>query len=257
MNPTGPPRPRPRLSRPRARGSGAGDRLPYARHRRRRRRWAARRPADAGPPRGRPAVRDRGHRGAELPQGRARRRCCAAIASSRFVLYHHVIRREVRPSWTGEFADAVRARARRRLARAARRPAAVRQRPVPDAGAPPAAGPGGLSPGAARPEQARGRRESRPPGRDRRELDAAAREPARRRSPPYGARLLGVYDSRRGPCSEPLEFLSCPLQRRDAPGAAAAEADLGQHLPYRRVSFGARRAGAVAAGRAAAQLRAP
>ena len=55
----------------------------------------------------------------------------------------------------------------------------------------------------------------------------------------YGARVLGGYDGPGGRCSEPLEMLSAlfngDLRPVLAPGP---EVDLGQHLPYSRVSFG-------------------
>ncbi|KQN21201.1 type VI secretion protein [Sphingomonas sp. Leaf33] len=53
----------------------------------------------------------------------------------------------------------------------------------------------------------------------------------------YGPRLLGVYDSPQGPCSEPLEFLSTLLNGERRPVLLPHE-DLGHYLPYRRISFG-------------------
>ncbi len=53
----------------------------------------------------------------------------------------------------------------------------------------------------------------------------------------YGPRLLGVYDSAQGPCSEPLEFLSYLYNGEMRPVLMPAQ-DLGDYLPYRRVSFG-------------------
>jgi type IV secretion system protein VirB4 len=54
---------------------------------------------------------------------------------------------------------------------------------------------------------------------------------------PYGARRLGVYQSPQGPCSEPLEFLSF-LYNAELRPVLLPHADLGQYLPYKRVSFG-------------------
>jgi type IV secretion system protein VirB4 len=53
----------------------------------------------------------------------------------------------------------------------------------------------------------------------------------------YAPRLLGVYDTQNGPCSEPLEFLSS-LYNGDQRPALLPHQDLGAYLPYRRVSFG-------------------
>jgi type IV secretion system protein VirB4 len=53
----------------------------------------------------------------------------------------------------------------------------------------------------------------------------------------YEPRLLGVYETRHGPCSEPLEFLSVLLNGEMRPVMLPME-DLGDYLPYRRISFG-------------------
>jgi type IV secretion system protein VirB4 len=53
----------------------------------------------------------------------------------------------------------------------------------------------------------------------------------------YEPRLLGVYDTPHGPCSEPLEFLSVLYNGEMRPVLMPLE-DLGDYLPYRRVSFG-------------------
>ncbi|MES2442355.1 MAG: VirB4 family type IV secretion/conjugal transfer ATPase [Pseudomonadota bacterium] len=53
----------------------------------------------------------------------------------------------------------------------------------------------------------------------------------------YGPRLLGVYQTAQGPCSEPLEFLSA-LYNGEVRPALLPMQDLGDYLPYRRVSFG-------------------
>lgn len=53
----------------------------------------------------------------------------------------------------------------------------------------------------------------------------------------YSPRLLGVYDTRQGPCSEPLEFLSSLFNGELRPVLLPHE-DIGQYLPWRRVSFG-------------------
>jgi type IV secretion system protein VirB4 len=53
----------------------------------------------------------------------------------------------------------------------------------------------------------------------------------------YDPRVLSVYKTEHGYRSEPLEFLS-HLYNADMRPAVLPEGDLGQHLPYRRVSFG-------------------
>lgn len=53
----------------------------------------------------------------------------------------------------------------------------------------------------------------------------------------YEPRLLGVYPSAQGPCSEPLEFLSYLLNGEMRPVLLPMQ-DVGDYLPYRRVSFG-------------------
>lgn len=53
----------------------------------------------------------------------------------------------------------------------------------------------------------------------------------------YEPRLLGVYETPQGPCSEPLEFLSALYNGEMRPVLLPLQ-DLGDYLPYRRVSFG-------------------
>lgn len=53
----------------------------------------------------------------------------------------------------------------------------------------------------------------------------------------YEPRLLGVYDTSNGACSEPLEFLSSLYNGESRP-VLLPHQDLGSYLPYRRVSFG-------------------
>ena len=56
---------------------------------------------------------------------------------------------------------------------------------------------------------------------------------------PYGARVLSCYRTDAGEMSEPLEFLSSIYNGEMRPVVLpAADTDLGQHLPYKRVSFG-------------------
>ena len=53
----------------------------------------------------------------------------------------------------------------------------------------------------------------------------------------YGPQVLGIYDTPNGYCSEPLEFLSCLLNSDMRPVALPHE-DIGNYLAYRRISFG-------------------
>lgn len=56
---------------------------------------------------------------------------------------------------------------------------------------------------------------------------------------PYGARVLGTYATDQGTCSEPLELLSALYNAESRPVLLPeGVADLGQHIPYSRVSFG-------------------
>jgi type IV secretion system protein VirB4 len=53
----------------------------------------------------------------------------------------------------------------------------------------------------------------------------------------YEPRLLGVYETTQGPCSEPLEFLSYLFNGEMRPVLLPMQ-DIGDYLPYRRISFG-------------------
>src|SRR3954454_3574346 len=53
----------------------------------------------------------------------------------------------------------------------------------------------------------------------------------------YEPRLLGIYPTPQGPCSQPLEFLSALYNGKMRPVLLPMQ-DLGAYLPYRRVSFG-------------------
>ncbi|MBV7266261.1 VirB4 family type IV secretion/conjugal transfer ATPase [Erythrobacter ani] len=53
----------------------------------------------------------------------------------------------------------------------------------------------------------------------------------------YNPRVLSIYDTSEGPRSEPLEFLSC-LFNADMRPVALPRGDLGHFIPARRVSFG-------------------
>lgn len=67
----------------------------------------------------------------------------------------------------------------------------------------------------------------------------------------YEPRLLSVYDTVQGPCSEPLEFLSYLFNGEMRPVLLPMQ-DIADYLPYRRISFGQ---DAIELGRAGASPR--
>jgi type IV secretion system protein VirB4 len=67
----------------------------------------------------------------------------------------------------------------------------------------------------------------------------------------YEPRLLGVYETAQGACSEPLEFLSYLFNGEMRPVLLPMQ-DIGDYLPYRRISFGQ---DAIELGRAGASPR--
>lgn len=71
---------------------------------------------------------------------------------------------------------------------------------------------------------------------EKRALDAA-REALMAALGQYSPRLLSVYETKDGFRSEPLEFLSCLFNGEMRP-VALPFGDIGQHLPWRRISFG-------------------
>lgn len=159
------------------------------------------------------------------------------LASSRFAVYHHIVRREAKVGTQGAFAD----RFSRDLdaewsARLEGRKLYVNdlfltivRRPL--------QGHGGLVDKAMRLIKGADRAQAdQTKAQDRRELDAA-RDSLISALAPYGARVLGLYDGAQGVCSEPLEFLSC-LYNGEMRPVLAPRGDAGEYLPYRRVSFG-------------------
>jgi len=159
-----------------------------------------------------------------------------SIGSSRFAIYHHIVRRRIEPDAMAEHHDAFsqslddawQARlANKRLyvndlfLTLIRRPLQGRV--------------GGL-------DRLRGLigRAGEPPEAaslaERRQLDTA-RDALLASLGSYGPRLLGVYNSPQGTCSEPLEFLSSLYNGEMRPVLLPMQ-DLGAYLPYRRVSFG-------------------
>jgi type IV secretion system protein VirB4 len=160
-----------------------------------------------------------------------------AIGSSRFALYHHVVRRRIDVSLSEEHPDAfsreLDAAWRRRLdgkrlyvnelfLTLIRRPLQGRV--------------GRLD----RLRERLGRAAATAPDAasayERHQLDQA-RDALMAALGSYEPRVLGVYDTPHGPCSEPLEFLSVLYNGEMRPVLMPLQ-DLGDYLPYRRVSFG-------------------
>jgi type IV secretion system protein VirB4 len=161
-----------------------------------------------------------------------------AFANSRFAVYHHIIRREVDAAVEGTFDDDF----SRALDSAWKNRLAAKKLYVNDLYLTlvrrPLQGRVGLIDGALRLLTGGGRAEdSAARASDMREL-AAARQSLLASLEPYGPRALSVYDAATGLCSEPLEFLSSIYNGEIRP-VLLPTGDLGQYLPYRRVSFGA------------------
>ena len=159
-----------------------------------------------------------------------------AIGTSRFGLYHHILRRRIDLAFNGEFPDnfsqGLHDRWNARLA--------GRQLFVNDL----------FLTIARRPTQGRiglleSLRDALTPARDTdregvphevRQLDNAT-EALMASLGSYEPKLLSVYNSLNEPYSEPLEFLSALFNGEMRPVKLPAQ-DLGEYLPYRRVSFG-------------------
>ena len=158
-----------------------------------------------------------------------------AIASSRFALYHHIVRSEVAPSLSGEFPDDF----SRALNDAWQRRLSTRRLYVNDLYLTivrrPLQGNAGLVERLA--GSLMGSKTARSIEAELRDLNAA-RDSLLSALMPYGARPLKVYDTPKGPCSEPLEFLS-RLYNSEKRRVLLPPSDLGHYLPYRRISFGA------------------
>lgn len=160
-----------------------------------------------------------------------------AIAHPRFALLHHVIRAPVRPALDAAFPDPFSATLDQRWkARLETRALFLNDLYLTLVRRPPAAGGGWLDKtlDLFRPRQAQVDAAER--ARALRELDSA-RDGLMAALGPYGARLLTRYETRKGACSEPLEFLSHLLNGELRP-VLEPEGDLGLHIPYRRISFG-------------------
>lgn len=164
-----------------------------------------------------------------------------AIGSSRFALYHHVLRRRIEPELAGEFPDDFSGR----IDRAWRRRLGTKQLFVNDLYLcivrRPLQGRGGFANAVARAvlrtsKQVRDAELTE-------EIRAlnAARDALLSALGAYSPRLLGTYETPQGPCTELLEFLSA-LYNGELRPVRLPEGDVGQYLPARRVSFGAQTA---------------
>jgi len=156
-----------------------------------------------------------------------------AIGSSQFAVYHHIVRRRIDVSLQGDFPDPFSAKldaawqarlASRRLYVNDLYLTLVRR---------PLQGKVGLI------DKVRSAFASRiadTTAHDLRQLDTA-REALIAALGSYGPRLLATYDTKDGRCSEPLEFLSDILNGEMRPVLLPLQ-DVGEYLPYRRISFG-------------------
>ncbi len=158
-----------------------------------------------------------------------------AVLDARFVLYHHIIRRRVTVGLDGDFENPFAAQLDRQWrARLDARQLFINEQFITLVRRPPR-GKTGWPERMARWVK---RQEDEPDPTLLRELDAATRALLSSLQP-YGARLLGCYKTRHGTCSEPLEMLSALYNGEMRPVLRPGDdADLGHHIPYRRISFG-------------------
>ena len=154
--------------------------------------------------------------------------------NSGLVLYHHLIRRRVHVDLGARFPDPVSAEIDRRWSgRLNEKQLFLNEQFLTIVVRPPR-GKAGL------PERLSrfGRRSGESGGAESLALDSATAALTAALQP-YGARVLGTYTTDLGTCSEPLELLSAIYNAETRPVLLpAAEEDLGQHIPYSRVSFG-------------------
>lgn len=159
-----------------------------------------------------------------------------AVGTSRFALYHHVVRRRVDAELTSQFPDSFSQQLDERWrARLATKQLYVNElfltlirRPMPGRiGALDRLrswlGSAGLDQAASEAYELR-------------ELDAG-REALMAALGSYEPRLLTTYPTKHGDCSEPIEFLA-NLFNGDMRPMFLPEADIGHYLPWRRISFG-------------------
>ena len=161
-----------------------------------------------------------------------------AVGSSRFVVYHHIIRRRVSVSLDASYDDPVCNLIQNRWqARLSSRQVfvndlfltIVRRNPKGKVGV--AEGLAGLLN-----RGVGGNAQQAALSRDLKELQAGS-EALMAALSAYGPRLLGGYDTANGRCSEPLELLSA-LYNGEMRPVLRPSTDAGHYIPYRRISFG-------------------
>lgn len=161
-----------------------------------------------------------------------------SIGSSRFALYHHIVRREVEVTLSADMPDAF----SRQLdqawsARLANRRLYVNDLFLTLIRRPLQGRTGGLDRLRELLGRSAGGNEAAVgAAHEVRQLDVA-RDALLAALGSYEPRLLGVYQTRQGPSSEPLEFLSSLYHGEVRPVLLPMQ-DAGAYLPYRRVSFG-------------------
>lgn len=158
------------------------------------------------------------------------------IGTSQFALYHHIVRREVSPGLDGDYRDDF----SRRLDTVWQDRLASKRLYVNDLYLTlvrrPMKGRAGWLDMARQFVGRAGEDDATHAAHDLRQLDVA-REALVASLGSYEPRLLGVYETSDGVCSEPLEFLSRLYNGASRPVLLPMQ-DLGDYLPYRRVSFG-------------------
>jgi type IV secretion system protein VirB4 len=159
-----------------------------------------------------------------------------AVGSSRFALYHHILRRRVEPEMSGEHGDPF----SRDLDAAWQARLAAKQLYVNDLYLTivrrPLQGRVGILDWIGRKAGRAGEQPEVNAAWELRQLDTA-REAMLAALGSYGPRLLGLYEGPQGLCSEPLEFLSALLNGENRPVLLPTQ-DAGDYLPNRRISFG-------------------
>ena len=172
-----------------------------------------------------------------------------AIGSSRFALYHHIIRREAEVSLDCKCPDAF----SRELDAKWRARLGMRKLYVNDLFLTLVRRPLQGKVGVVDRVRQRFGKIAEPLDTTRYELQqlAQARDALMAALGSYEPRCLSVYPTKQGPCSEPLEFLSYLFNGEMRPVLLPMQ-DVGDYLPYRRISFGQ---DAVELGRAGASPR--
>ena len=161
-----------------------------------------------------------------------------SIASSRYVVHHHILRRRVPVELSAQFPDPISGDLDARWqARLRERRLFVNDLFVTIARRAPK-GKVGLADRLSSliGRQASGEDRGATEAREARELDAT-REALMAALAPYGPRLLAGYQTPSGWCSEPLELLSALFNGELRPMLKPI-GEPGSHLPYRRISFG-------------------